>query len=607
MQFLKTGSLQDGDDGAPPIPRRLDYTPPSALGKLLLLSLFVMLSTPLCMTILTGIDQYSLFSLELSCSVPTLTLLVVLSLIINAISVLLAYQVYCFIWQPGTSWVRFVWGPIMVLIRFFLQREENPAETKQNPFTQFAVAVGVPVTIAMLPSILLVNTYTKPYFVIVGLLIAIGLSISGALTHPDVKLDPGVVTLWYGTAAGGVIVLMGLAVAVTIYFQIAEPTPPTGNSIWSWGDKWAPLGSQEDDDVPRTPGSNPGSTPQELRYWPDDYERRQLEGNLLFGLTSIAYMVTVLGGYLLYSISVFARKIPVQASTPDKQVAQLDHGGDVLIDNRESGSDQEVNEQDATEVLREEIPRRVINSIPEGDEKNQLQGETQPNAQSFVTLKEEALHGEQENTLKDAAHVTTTPSLGTNEEVPKGDEDDQLDELTLSDWGKYVLKQIKQYSDDGPKTYVLHIGFEHQEITDREYEYLNDNVEEGRKATTSKEGVITEEVRPALSGPLRHTKLFVHKPMGVAIHKTENDFCQPPLQKNSTPFRVLCILAAAKPDQTFSTKELKNLLKKEGHTPPDNLSHVTAKLREYYLPVERKNRGIVYIERETKVCFLDSL
>ena len=552
VQILKRGSRHDRDGAAPGNPVPLNYQPPPWLGKLLLFSLFVMLNTHLFLTFPTGIDQYSLFSLDLTASGTGPFVLAVISLAVNSIMSLLAFSIYCFIWRPDTTWIRFFWWPVTTCTRLIGRQKKNRFEQKRNPFKQFAVAVGVPVLIAMLPSILLVNTSVKPYFVIVGLLITIGLAISGALTHPDVKLDPSVVTLWYATAAGSVIVLTGLAVAVTLHFQIAEPVPPTNNLLWGWGHKWAPLVSQEDDDVRRSIGSYPGSTTQKLRYWPNDYEQRQREANLVFGLSSIAYMVTVLGGTLLYSISFSARRIPVQPSTPNTEVAQLEVEGVVQLNDESPESDEEIN-------------------------------------------------------LEDATQVTADSSMSQSEKVSDGN-DAHREHATLSQWGQEVLKRVKEYSDGGVETHILRLGYEKQNISKGEYEFLIGNVREGRKERKSPKGEIIEEVKAILSGPLRHADLYVHKPRGVVIHKSANGFEQPPLQKNASRFKVMCILAAGKPDHAVSHDELREMIKDlPGNPLPGNPSETTSALRDTYeLPVE-SNGGLVALKKGTKVCFLDSL
>lgn len=549
MQFLKIGSKQDGDDGALPIPKQLDYTPPPLLGKLLLLSLFVMLSTPLCMTIPTGIDQYSLYSLELLGRVPNLTLLVVLTLIINSISVLLAYQVYCFIWRPETSLVRFVWGPIVVLIRFLLQREENPSETKQNPFKQFAVAVGVPVTIAMLPSLILVNTYTKPYFVIVGLLIAIGLSISGALTHPDVKLDPGVITLWYATAAGGVIVLTGLAVGVTIFYQIAEPIPSTSNLLWGWGHKWAPLGSRENDHVPSTPGDNAESTTQELRYWPNEYPQRQREGNLMFGLSSIAYMVTVLGGYLLYSISVSARKSPVPPFALDQGVSK-----DVEVE-------VQLHTQESESSLNENLQHRPREASNKEDPKGRRNA--------------------------------TELSISTPSEVGDDDRYGYLEDLLPREWGEEILKLAREEAVEGDdETYLASLGGLERRISRVEYSFLARHME-------------VEGGNFELKGPLRYADLYVDRDQRVVISRKGTSFEKPRVLGGRGRFFALCILARS-PDITYANRRLEDLVRDEVGGAPNGSDIADDLIGRHELPVV-KYFGRMGIAPGTKVCYLQEL
>ena len=132
-----------------------------------------MLNTHLFITLAAGIDQYSLYTADSSVSQPYPAALAqspypaLLTLLFNVLLSLLAYVVYRLIWRYFTS-----------------PRATSSEGPERNPFKQNAVALAIPVFIAMAPSLVLCYTNLKPYFVIVGALIAIVLCIVGGTEGP---------------------------------------------------------------------------------------------------------------------------------------------------------------------------------------------------------------------------------------------------------------------------------------------------------------------------------------------------------------------------------------------------------------------------------------
>ena len=112
------------------------------------------------------IDQYSLYAAD--SSVPQLypavlaqqPYPVLLTFLVNVVLALLAYGIYRMIWRY-----------------FATPRATSSDGPERNPFKQNAVALAIPVFIAIAPSLVLCYTVLKPYFVIVGALIAIVLCI----------------------------------------------------------------------------------------------------------------------------------------------------------------------------------------------------------------------------------------------------------------------------------------------------------------------------------------------------------------------------------------------------------------------------------------------
>ena len=252
------------EDGNATVTSPFAHQPPPWLGWLLLISLLVMLNTHLFITMTAGIDQYSFYAADSAAAQPYPPALaqqpypVLLTLILNVLLAFLAYGIYRLIWRHFTT-----------------PRVSEPDATTRNPFKQNVMAVAIPVCIAMAPSFVLSYTSLKPYFIIVGALIAVVLGIVGALKDPDVTLDPATRGYWFQVAAVATTVMMALAVVVTLFFQIIPPELPDGNILWEL--EWNP-------------------------YPLEEFRQKGREGMLLFGLASRAYMVVVLGGTLLATL-----------------------------------------------------------------------------------------------------------------------------------------------------------------------------------------------------------------------------------------------------------------------------------------------------------------
>ena len=275
MQHFKSGSRHDGADAADSFaPDPLIHQPSPWLGRLLLLSLLVMLNTPVLITMTTGMDPYGFFTIDPVARSPYP---IVLYISLNVLLAFISYAIYRFIWRCEATLIKAYW----------------------SPFRQNAVAVAIPVSLAMAPAFLLCNTGGKAYYIIVGVLIAAALCVISALRNPSVKLDPGLATVWYGTAVGCILVLLALALIGTLYFHSIEQIPASSNFIWRWGYEWADLG-----------------------YGPEDFPQRQRDGLVMFAITGIAYMVIVFGGVMLVSISDCLRRTTLPTSTPGKDLAQ---------------------------------------------------------------------------------------------------------------------------------------------------------------------------------------------------------------------------------------------------------------------------------------------
>ena len=284
------GGSADAGGNAVQVPSA--HQPPSWLGWLLLITLLVMLNTHLFITLAAGIDQYSLYAAD--SSVPQLypavlaqqPYPVLLTFLVNVVLALLAYGIYRMIWRY-----------------FATPRATSSDGPERNPFKQNAVALAIPVFIAIAPSLVLCYTVLKPYFVIVGALIAIVLCIVAALKDPNVDLDSSTRGYWFNVAVIATFVMMTLAVVVTLYFQFAPVEPPNDNLLWRL--EWDP-------------------------YPLEEFEQRVRGGMLLFGLVSIAYMVVVLGGVLLATLHPPGIGTRAEQRPPAPEPSPL-HGANITV------------------------------------------------------------------------------------------------------------------------------------------------------------------------------------------------------------------------------------------------------------------------------------
>ena len=299
------------------------HQPPPWLGWLLLISLLVMLNTHLFVTLATGIDQYSLYTADSSVPQPYPAALAqqpypaLLTFLLNVLLAFLAYGVYWLIWR-----------------HFATPRATLPDPQERNPFKQNAVALAIPVFIAMAPSILLGYTEVKTYFVVTGTLIAVVLCIAGALKDPDVNLDPGTRGYWFNVAMVAIFVMMTLGVVVTLYFQFVPAEPPSSNMLWRLEWNLYPL---------------------------QEFEPQVRGAMLLFGLVSITYMVVALGGVLLVTLRPPQIGQHSPATGPSSEPGPLRRASVAIFS--VSGS---TPEELAREILRaEEWAREILNYLSE--------------------------------------------------------------------------------------------------------------------------------------------------------------------------------------------------------------------------------------------------
>ena len=512
MQHLKSGSRHDGADAADSFASNpLIHQPPPWLGKLLLVSLLVMLNTHVFITMTTGVDQYSLFTTDLLARQPypiAITLACSLAFCLNVLLAFVGHAIYRFIWRPETALIKAKW----------------------SPFTQNAVAVAIPVFLAMAPSFLFGYTTVKPYYIVAGVLITVALGIIGALRNPGVKLDPDVARLWYGTAVVGILVLMALALIAMLYFHSIEQVPPTSNLIRRWDHKW------ENDDFQVL---NP-----EFRYWLKGFPQRQRDGALMFGITSIVYMVTVLGGAVLFSISYSTRRATPLTSTPDKHPARTP----------------------------DKRPAQTPHKHP---------AQTPHKRSALTPDKRPALTPDKRPTLTTDEH----PALTTDKHPAQTPDKDP------TQWGAEILKRLRNEVDDGDEVaYVAVFGGVRGSITTSQYRHLVDE----KSGLLRDADLIVDRASPKV----RIQTEVGWIPMDFRVGDSYT--------RGSGPFELLCIYAR-RPGHRFKNRELKRLLK-QGLSGRREIAvrDIKAQLRRRKpkLPVKLDDTES-FMPNSVRVCFLD--
>ena len=257
---------------------------PTSVAWLLLLSLLVLLNTPIFIALTTGMDQYGFFTMDAVARRPYPA---VLSLAVNVSLAVLAYALYRFIWRWESAFIERGWEPIK----------------------RTAVAVGIPVFLAMVPSFLMCSTGGKPYYVVIGVLMTGSLCITSAIRYPNLKVDPHLARFWFGAATGCILVLLTLAITGMLFFYFIDQIPASSNFTWQLDFRWSDLG-----------------------YGPEGFPQRQRDGLLVFGITGIGYMALVLGGAMLVSIFNIARLLEIT----EGRVADSEGWGEEILERMSS-------------------------------------------------------------------------------------------------------------------------------------------------------------------------------------------------------------------------------------------------------------------------------
>ena len=220
------------------------------LGRLLVISLLVMLNIPAVLTGVTGMDQYGFFTLEPVAARPWP---LVLSIALSTLS-------------AGAGYLAFR----------LLQLRVWFSGNRYEAYHRNAVLFGVPVAIAFLPSFFLTCYDSKPVVLGVAGIMATSLCITAALSDPQTLIDQGTARILFVVGAAIILLLIILSVSGMLMMYFVEHSPSSGNFFWTWEFAWSDLG-----------------------YPAEEYSRRHRSGLLAFGVAGICYMTVALGGSML--------------------------------------------------------------------------------------------------------------------------------------------------------------------------------------------------------------------------------------------------------------------------------------------------------------------
>ena len=253
-------------------------------GKLLLVSLLVMLNLPAVFTVNTGMDQYGFFTLEPLAEQPWP---LVASVFFSTASALAGYGVYGLLRKKQTLY----------------------AGNRYGAYQRSAVLFGVPVFLAFAPLFFLTGYNDKPTALAVAGILSTSLCITAALSDRDSRLDPGLARLWFIAGLAFILVFLILCVAAMLVLYLVEQTPSTGNFFWTWQIAWGDLG-----------------------YPAEEFNQRHRNGLLAFAIAGSCYMTVAIGGSLLGAILGWAR--PAQNSAPVSVVGDSDSVGEGAAQNQ---------------------------------------------------------------------------------------------------------------------------------------------------------------------------------------------------------------------------------------------------------------------------------
>ncbi len=242
------------------------------LGRLLIISLLVMLNLPAVLTGATGMDQYGFFTLE---PVAVRPWPLALSIALSAASAGAGYLAYR-----------------------LLQRRAWFAVNRYEAYHRNAVIFGTPVAIAFLPVFFLTGYGNKPLVLGVAGIMATSLCLIAALNDHKIRIDAGMARTLFVVCAAIILVLLTLSVSGMLAMYFIEHSPSGGNFFWAWEFAWSDLG-----------------------YPAEEFNQRHRNGLLAFGVAGTCYMTVALGGSLLGAVLRWAEAGPEKGAVPGTAAA----------------------------------------------------------------------------------------------------------------------------------------------------------------------------------------------------------------------------------------------------------------------------------------------
>ena len=271
------------------------------LGRLLVVSLLVMLNLPAIFTGATGMDQYGFFTLGPVADRPWP---LVLSIALSTSTAGIGYLAYR-------------------LLR--LRRTWFSGSIRYGAYHRNAVLFGVPVGIAFAPSFFLAGYNDKPIMVAMAGIMATCLCITAALNDRETRLDAAMARLWFVACIAFILVFLVLSMSAMWILYFVDHSPSVGNFFWSWDFAWSDLG-----------------------YPAEEFSQRRRNGLLAFTLMGSCYMIVALGGSLLGGILGWARPGMEKAHSPEPPDGGLASASGPLPDWLNGGED---TPQDAPEFV----------------------------------------------------------------------------------------------------------------------------------------------------------------------------------------------------------------------------------------------------------------
>lgn len=236
-----------------------DSRPAPWVGGVLFISTLGMLNMPLIFTVITGMDQYGIFTIDALARRP---MPLILATTLNIAMTLVGYMTYRRLWM----------------------RQERFTAAAVGPFKRALALIMPPVLVAFAPSIIFASDGGNPLGIVVAFLIIVSLSMTTALGDRQMRLDPSLARTWMSLAFATIVALLVLSMSAMWIIHEGEQVPAQRNLFWDWNYEW-----------------------HELGYSPEEFGLRQNDALRIFTPAASAFMIGVLGIPMLGAMWRWAR------------------------------------------------------------------------------------------------------------------------------------------------------------------------------------------------------------------------------------------------------------------------------------------------------------